>query len=217
MILPRVGTDIKEMMKSRVEDVITRQVSSRLCDHKAIRRVIRTAVDDAGLLSSDMDSDIDEGDSDGDMSFRNSNCGMTRIQDLDDIDGEDDNGYANRDRNIDVDESQIPAVVEVAMDAVLSYMSEIMTPALIVHDITGAIQSVLHQIGRHMAPHHTNIDYNESDNSDVDLDVNDLNSHNPSDGIESAQTFNWVRKVESKPQPRHPRAHCSANGWTRPL
>ncbi|KAF9361501.1 hypothetical protein BGX34_007101 [Mortierella sp. NVP85] len=179
MMLPGVGTDVKEMMKSKIEEVITQQVSSRLRDYEAIRCVIRAAVDDAGqLLLSDMDSDVDEGDIDGDMPFRNSNRRMMGIQDLDDIEGEDDNEFTDSYRTTDIDESQIPAVVEVAMDAVLSYMSEIIIPALIIHDTTGAIQSV-HQIGQHKAPHHTNIDYNGS--GDVDFDV----SQSLSNGIES--------------------------------
>jgi hypothetical protein len=143
-----------------------------------------------------MDSDVDESDSDDDMPFGNSNRVIARIQDLDDIDDENDNGYTDRDRNTGVDESQIPAVVEVAMDAVLSCMSEIMTPALIIHDITGAIQSVLHPIGRHKAPYHTNIDYNKSDNGDVDLDVSDLNSHNPGDGINDEDHLALLSELE---------------------
>ncbi|KAF9581556.1 hypothetical protein BGW38_001385 [Lunasporangiospora selenospora] len=45
-----------------------------------------------------------------------------------------------------VDESQIPEVTEVAMDAVLEYMAEILAPGLVIHQLTEAIQSALYQI-----------------------------------------------------------------------
>ncbi|KAG0235988.1 hypothetical protein BGX31_004110 [Mortierella sp. GBA43] len=118
----------RDMMKHKVEQVMVKQVSSRLGSYEAIGRVIRTAVNDAGLLLP-VDAD-DDMDMDMDMD--------TDVNQEDHADGNPDI----------IDESQIPVVAQVAMEAVVGYMSEILTPALIVHEISGAIQSALEHIKR---------------------------------------------------------------------
>ncbi|KAF9372663.1 hypothetical protein CPC16_002308 [Podila verticillata] len=47
-----------------------------------------------------------------------------------------------------IDESQIPELVDVAMEAVLEYMAEVLTPSLVIHQLAEAIQTTLHDMSK---------------------------------------------------------------------
>ncbi|KAG0363958.1 hypothetical protein BGX24_004810 [Mortierella sp. AD032] len=47
-----------------------------------------------------------------------------------------------------IDESQIPLLTDIAMEAVLDYMSEILTPSLVIRQLTEAIQDALFEINK---------------------------------------------------------------------
>ncbi|KAF8966996.1 hypothetical protein BGZ46_000263 [Entomortierella lignicola] len=212
MMLPVIGVETRAVMRSKVVQVM-QQASSRLANYEAIRRVIRTAIDDAGLLPINDNYAITSDSRRGGRISRDSLAGTRRIQYTDsyyldnkdikelsdsEIDaGEDDFdndsvwfkspnavkspslqfNQKNSDRfNSGVDESEIPVVAEVAMKAVLDYMSEILAPALVIHQLTEGIQSALHQINKARDLEQSR-GYDRLDD-DMDLGINALSSQN---------------------------------------
>ncbi|GJJ72805.1 hypothetical protein EMPS_05163 [Entomortierella parvispora] len=87
---------------------------------------------------------------------------------------------SNNDNSMVLNESEIPAVTEVAMEAILDYMAEILTPTLVIHQLTEAIQSSLQQISKLKSLHgdNNNGDGGDKDDVDQDLDINALSSQN---------------------------------------
>ncbi|KAG0300113.1 hypothetical protein BGZ98_009435 [Dissophora globulifera] len=222
MMLPVISVETRAVMRTKVVQVM-QQVSGRLTSYGAIRHVVRTAVDGAGLLPME-----DDGGRVSTLqgvqgrrrrtSGDTSRGGVRRIQytDSEDVDGDEESIVRSRDDSVesgdmmdgefdkdsawfrlhttstssaqpsgsrgDVDESQIPVVVEVAMEAVIDYMSEVLTPALVIHQLTEAIQSALYQIKKLKTLQRSRDDgVMTDDGSDLDLDINALSSQSLND------------------------------------
>ncbi|KAG0198272.1 hypothetical protein BGX28_008272 [Mortierella sp. GBA30] len=224
-------------MRSKVIQVMD-EVSLGLTNYDAVRRVIRTAVDDAGLLpylqedyhhqyqtkkktagrhgsgsgvtiadsawpSKKARSSRGDGirrilyyDSEDQETMSEDPKGGIETLDDDDDDNDDGNArespwfrlsasttaahkhrYSAEETDV-IDESQIPVVVQVAMEAVIDYIAEILTPTLIIHQLTEAIQDTLHQISRLRALQYPLTDSEQADEttSNTDFDINALSS-----------------------------------------
>ncbi|KAG0327181.1 hypothetical protein BG000_001052 [Podila horticola] len=218
MMLPVIGVETRAVIRTKVMQVV-QQASQGLTAYESIQRVIRTAVDDAGLLRMrDLRAEkieenkktttmkkglkkggrpwriqyVDEGDQFGPTIFEdnqqdnnnNRNPGELENEDMDEEDDEEEDnnnnigaieneeneekeaswfGLASRtassassssstspqpQQENAIDESQIPEVVDVAMEAVLEYMAEVLTPSLVIHQLTEAIQTTLHDMSK---------------------------------------------------------------------
>ncbi|KAG0093295.1 hypothetical protein BGZ93_004461, partial [Podila epicladia] len=77
-----------------------------------------------------------------------------------------------------IDESQIPEVVDVAMEAVLDYMAEVLTPNLVIHQLTEAIQTTLHDMSKNRK---LRLQEQQREAALWDNDINSL-SHSPGNG-----------------------------------
>ncbi|KAF9968346.1 hypothetical protein BGZ70_004743 [Mortierella alpina] len=213
MMVPVIGAETRSVMKSKVIEVMD-DVSAGLTNYNAVRRVIRTAVDDAGLLPTiDDDSHrrrrrlANGGDLARKQQRQHQDDGIKRIlyYDSDDHASEEDSpdllaedfegeeveakdstwfrlSVARKDPQMDVDESQIPSVVQVAMEAVLDYAAEILTPTLVIHQLTEAIQETLQQISKHRALQGVSSDPDDT-LGEADHDINVL----------SSQSSSWAR------------------------
>ncbi|KAF9347101.1 hypothetical protein BGX26_001395 [Mortierella sp. AD094] len=177
MMLPVIGVETRAVMRAKVVQVM-QQVSSRLTNYEAIRRVIRTAVDDAGLLLADDDhtvitsgrKELEEGEEDSESAWFNLPGALKPSSHQGD--------QKSNDMFSGVDESQIPVVAEVAVEAVLDYMSEILTPALVIHQLTEGIQSAFYQISKVKDLERPGNDDGFDDSNDINLDINALSSQN---------------------------------------
>ncbi|CAO3563137.1 unnamed protein product [Mortierella alpina] len=212
MMVPVIGVETRSVMKSKVIEVMD-DVSAGLTNYNAVRRVIRTAVDDAGLLPA-IDDDyhrrrrrLDNGgglsrkqqrqrqddgikrilyyDSD-DHASEEEGSNLAEDYESEEVEAQDSTWFrlsvARKDPQMDVDESQIPSVVQVAMEAVLDYAAEILTPTLVIHQLTEAIQETLQQISKHRALQ--GFSPNQDDTvGEADHDVNVL----------SSQSSSWAR------------------------
>ncbi|KAG0358033.1 hypothetical protein BC939DRAFT_494709 [Gamsiella multidivaricata] len=177
MMLPIADIEARVFMRAKLVQVM-QQASDRLRDYEAIQRVIRMAVDDAGLLP------VDDGYNVARVSRKGGWDGFQRIQYKDSNESSDNDSANNNSsdginedeendmeenkekatvwfrlppalkssrpgtRSTELDESQIPIVTEVAMEAVISYMSEVLTPVLISHQLAEAIQITLSHINK---------------------------------------------------------------------
>ncbi|KAF9955459.1 hypothetical protein BGZ72_003724 [Mortierella alpina] len=211
MMVPVIGAETRSVMKAKVMEVMD-DVSAGLTNYNAVRRVIRTAVDDAGLLPTIEDNYHHRrrtaktradalADVEG-LSWRRrqrQDDGIKRIlyYDSDDHESEDDGtdmaedfegedaeakdstwfrlSATRKDPQMDVDESEIPSVVQVAMEAVLDYAAEILTPTLVIHQLTEAIQDTLQQISKLRAQQSLSSDQDEAA-SEAEHDINILSS-----------------------------------------
>ncbi|KAF9103749.1 hypothetical protein BGX27_010390 [Mortierella sp. AM989] len=220
MMLPVIGVETRAVMRAKVVQVM-QQVSSRLTNYEAIRRVIRSAVDDAGLLLIDNGHTIVTSRRRGKKRSRDSLMGARRIQykdsdysdddaskgssyyfdyetDMEDEGEDGDSGWfrlpgtlksssrpgnqKNNDGLNSVDESQIPVVAEAAMEAVLDYMSEVLTPVLVIHQLTEGIQNALYHISKVKSLERPRNEDNSDEGSDMDFDINALSSQSISKG-----------------------------------
>ncbi|KAG0039823.1 hypothetical protein BGZ82_006524 [Podila clonocystis] len=77
-----------------------------------------------------------------------------------------------------IDESQIPEVVDVAMEAVLDYMAEVLTPSLVIHQITEAIQTTLHDMSKNRK---LRLQAEQRETASLSDDINSL-SQSPGNG-----------------------------------
>ncbi|KAF9989980.1 hypothetical protein BGZ75_004166 [Mortierella antarctica] len=206
MMVPVIGAETRSVMKSKVIEVMD-DVSAGLTNYNAVRRVIRTAVDDAGLLPT-LDDDyhhrrrrrrMSSGEELARKRRQRQDDGIKRIlyYDSDDHESEEDGtdmaedfegeeagakdstwfrlSVARKDPQMDVDESQIPSVVQVAMEAVLDYAAEILTPTLVIHQLTEAIQETLQQISKRRALQTFSSDQDDTTGK-ADHDINVLSS-----------------------------------------
>ncbi|KAF9921475.1 hypothetical protein FBU30_008470 [Linnemannia zychae] len=211
MMLPVVGVETRAVIRTKVAEVM-QQVVRGLTSYEAVEKVIRTAVDDAGLqlvtmapstspLSSELNPSRDNYNDNNDNKS-NSLRREAREDDLfvmnndfrDDViseyDGEfDESSSISGETNPvtatitadTIDESQIPVVTDIAMEAVLDYMAEILTPSLVIHQLTEAIQGALQDISqqrkavlRMRVQHKNNKDEKYLDDLDNEEDVVDL-------------------------------------------
>lgn len=193
-MLPVIGVETRAVIRTKVVQVV-QQASQGLTSYDSIRRVIRTAVDDAGLLRT-RGSEVKKmkgrkqgpwgiqntDDSDGgptifeDQEDSNNDGNPGELESEDNEEGDDEDNTIGSIKNEEeekeaswfrlasrrtssstspssissrqqqegrIDESQIPEVVDVAMEAVLDYMAEVLTPSLVIHQLTEAIQTTL--------------------------------------------------------------------------
>lgn len=200
-MLPVIGVETRTVIRTKVVQVV-QQASQRLTSYNSIQRVIRTAVDDAGLLRT-RDPEVnktkgwkqgpwriqytDEGDGgptifeDNDQEESNNDGNPGELESEDDEEGDDEDNNIGDIENEEeekeafwfslasrrtassaspsstssqqqyedrIDESQIPELVDVAMEAVLEYMAEVLTPSLVIHQLTEAIQTTLHDMSK---------------------------------------------------------------------
>ncbi|KAF9435337.1 hypothetical protein BGZ76_006488 [Entomortierella beljakovae] len=217
-MLPVIGVETRAVMRAKVVQVM-QQVSSRLTDYESIRRVIRSAVDDAGLLmlldsdhtvvtnerrgkkgtkggirrihykdSSEYYDNNDRGDdkyyleTKGSLEDENetSESVWGRLQDVlrstPRHGNQESSGSSSRNLKGVIDESQIPVVADIAMGAVLDYVAEILTPALVIHQLTEGIQSSLYQISKDKDFDQNNNNNDSEDSNEQDLDIGALSS-----------------------------------------
>lgn len=132
--------------------------------YEAIERVIRSAVDDAGGLQLLQLTPPAKG---SDLGGRNSlrrgreddlsvvddsrNDQISEYDDVDDVSNGSNSNSNNGETTTTagmIDESQIPVIADIAMEAVLDYMAEILTPSLVIHQLTEAIQGALFEISK---------------------------------------------------------------------
>ncbi|KAI1319904.1 hypothetical protein EDD11_002579 [Mortierella claussenii] len=224
MMLPVIGVETREVMRTKVVQVM-QEASTRLKDYESIRRVIRIAVDDAGLLSIDDGQTVVRGHRtrlDGTMQQTTRRAQFKDQEDMNDVDGNlSGDDKANGDDDVDdesdvdannddkgsvwfrragsrspstvpnprknrltdaasIDDTQIPIVAEVAMEAVLDYVSEILSPTLVIHQLTEGIQSALQQISKAKALQSTKDGISTDEGNDTDLDINTLSSQSAS-------------------------------------
>ncbi|KAG0053713.1 hypothetical protein BGZ83_000522 [Gryganskiella cystojenkinii] len=95
--------------------------------------------------------------------------------------------------------SQIPAVTEVAMEAVLDYMAEILTPTLVIHQLTEAIQEALQQISKQQQVRGQLVDFN----GQINLDINTLSNQNAARDHHSLDLLSddWIWSSSSSSSP----------------
>ncbi|KAF8924214.1 hypothetical protein BGZ58_002037 [Dissophora ornata] len=91
MMLPVIGVETRAIMRTKVVQVM-RQVSSRLTNYEAVRRVVRTAIDDAGLLPVVEETQATSSRSLGRRRSRSGRRDHLRRIQYADSDGQDDDG-----------------------------------------------------------------------------------------------------------------------------
>lgn len=203
-MLPVIGVETRAVIRTKVGEVMGSVVGG-LKHYDAIERVIRSAIDDAGGLQLLQLTPSTKGSSLG--GGGNSPRGVreddllvvddsrydqiSEYDDVDDVSG----GGSNSNRNNGetttttgmIDESQIPVITEIAMEAVLDYMAEILTPSLVIHQLTEAIQGALFEISKQRKAlqrirrerHNDGGDDEDGyldDVNEADLDLDDLSS-----------------------------------------
>ncbi|KAF9093252.1 hypothetical protein BGX23_003528 [Mortierella sp. AD031] len=135
----------------------------------ANNRHSRTTMDDLMVLADDgRNEQVSEYDDVGDISNINNNINSSSNS----------NGGGGGDSEID--ESQIPVIADIAMEAVLDYMAEILTPSLVIHQMTEAIQDALFEISKQRttlqrARNQRGISNDGGDKDDNSSDLEDLN------------------------------------------
>ncbi|OAQ34291.1 hypothetical protein K457DRAFT_133848 [Linnemannia elongata AG-77] len=201
MMLPVIGVETRAVIRTKVGEVMGSVVGG-LKHYDAIERVIRSAVDDAGGLqllqltpSTTKGSSLGGGDNSPrgrreddlfvmDDSSRNDQ--ISEYDDVDDVSGGS-SGETTTTTTGMIDESQIPVITDIAMEAVLDYMAEILTPSLVIHQLTEAIQGALFEISKQRKAlqrirreRHNNGSDDEDgyleDVNEADLDLDDLSS-----------------------------------------
>lgn len=183
-MLPVIGVETRAVIRTKVTEVMASVVGG-LKHYEAIEKVIRTAVDDAGgmqllqLAPSSLGGNSPRGE---DLFVAFDESRNDQISEYDDVDGD---ATASTTTTTTIDESQIPVITDIAMEAVLDYMAEILTPSLVIHQLTEAIQSALFEISkqrkalhrmRQQQHNHGAEDEDLEDVSEVDLDLDDLSS-----------------------------------------
>ncbi|KAF9130238.1 hypothetical protein BG015_004036 [Linnemannia schmuckeri] len=211
MMLPVIGVETRAVIRQKVTEVMGSVVEG-LKHYEAIERVIRTAVDDAGglqllQLTPSTRSAIGGGNSlnrggreELFVVDDSRNDQISEYEDVDDVSGGNSNNNNDKAATTTtgmIDESQIPVITDIAMEAVLDYMAEILNPSLVIHQLTEAIQGALFEISnqrkalqrmrweRHNDSGDDEDGYLENVN-EVELDLDDLSSqslssHRPAD------------------------------------
>ncbi|KAG9072079.1 hypothetical protein KI688_006302 [Linnemannia hyalina] len=204
MMLPVIGVETRAVIRTKVGEVMGSVVGG-LKHYEAIERVIRSALDDAGglqllqLAPPTKESSLGGGNSPRggreDDLFVVDDSRNDQISEYDDVD--DFSGVNNSNSNNNngetatttgmIDESQIPVITDIAMEAVLDYMAEILTPSLVIHQLTEAIQGALFEISKQRKAlqrirreRHSDGGDDEDgyldDVNEADLDLDDLSS-----------------------------------------
>ncbi|KAF8926513.1 hypothetical protein BGZ47_002681, partial [Haplosporangium gracile] len=214
MMLPVIGVETRAVIRQKVTEVMGSMMRG-LKHYEAIERVIRTAVDDAGglqllQLTPSTRSTLGDGNSlriggrEKEL-FEVDDSRNDQISEYDDVDDVSGGNSSNNNNSGEatattprmIDESQIPVITDIAMEAVLNYMAEILTPSLVIHQLTEAIQGALFEISkqrkalqRMRRERHSDSGADEDgyleDANEVDLDLDDLSSqslssHRPAD------------------------------------
>lgn len=165
-MLPVIGVETRAVIRTKVGEVMGSVVGG-LKHYEAIEKVIRSAIDDAGglqllqLASSTQGSRLGGENSPREVRENDlfvvddsRNDQISEYDDVDDISGGGGNSNSNRNNGETttttgmIDESQIPVITDIAMEAVLDYMAEILTPSLVIHQLTEAIQGALFEISK---------------------------------------------------------------------
>ncbi|KAF9119689.1 hypothetical protein BGW39_000116 [Mortierella sp. 14UC] len=157
-MLPVIGVETRAVIRTQVAEVM-QQVVAGLKNYEVLGRVIRTAVDDAGVvLATVAPPEASLGESSKSRSRQDGLLAMgdTRYDQSSEYDDVDDEiptatvatAQATAPTTPTIDESQIPVLTDIAMEAVLDYMAEILTPSLVIHQLTEAIQGALFDISK---------------------------------------------------------------------
>ncbi|KAG0290289.1 hypothetical protein BGZ96_006257 [Linnemannia gamsii] len=187
MMLPVIGVETRAVIRSKVTEVMG-SVIGGLKHYEAIEKVIRTAVDDAGgiqLLQLAPSSLGGNSPRDDDLFVAFDDSRNDQISEYDDVDGDATTSTTTTTTTGMIDESQIPVITDIAMEAVLDYMTEILTPSLVIHQLTEAIQTALseiskqrkalHRMRQHQQQHSDGTeDEDLEDINEVDFDLDDL-------------------------------------------
>ncbi|KAF9124493.1 hypothetical protein BGX30_000916 [Mortierella sp. GBA39] len=164
MMLPVIGVETRAVIRTKVGEVMGSVVGG-LKHYEAIEKVIRSALDDAGglqllqLAPPTKESSLGGGNSPRggreDDQFVVDDSRNDQISEYDDVDDFSGVNHSNSNNNGEtatttgmIDESQIPVITDIAMEAVLDYMAEILTPSLVIHQLTEAIQGALFEISK---------------------------------------------------------------------
>lgn len=188
MMLPVIGVETRAVIRTKVSEVMGSVVGG-LKHYEAIEKVIRTAVDDAGgmqLLQLAPSSLGGNSPRDDDLFVAFDDNRNDQISEYDDVDG-DATATTTSTTTAMIDESQIPVITDIAMEAVLDYMAEILTPSLVIHQLTEAIQGALSEISKQRKALHRmrqqqqqhndgTEDEDLEDINEADLDLDDLSS-----------------------------------------
>ncbi|KAG0271169.1 hypothetical protein BGZ95_001061 [Linnemannia exigua] len=160
MMLPVIGVETRAVIRTKVAEVM-QQIIAGLTHYEAVKKVIRTAVDDAGLVllvqppvtveDSRQTSRRKRKGKEDDL-FSMEDGRYEQISEYDDVDDEIPTTTTMTTTTTTttptIDESQIPVLTDIAMEAVLDYMAEILTPSLVIRQLTEAIQGALFEINK---------------------------------------------------------------------
>ncbi|KAF9912317.1 hypothetical protein EC991_000210 [Linnemannia zychae] len=230
MMLPVIGVETRAVIRSQVAEVM-QQVIAGLKNYETLGRVIRTAVDDAGIVLVVPPSEAVEANHDRssrnsqtltnrqDDLFTRDNSQHDQISEYDDVDDETSPSTATTATTTaqtmrTIDESQIPVLTDIAMEAVLDYMAEILTPSLVIRQLTEAIQTALFEISKQrQALHRLRVQQHESGREDEDGYMEDVNGADIELDEFSSQLLGGGRRGSgSSPADRHG-VDLLSDGW----
>ncbi|KAK3842755.1 MAG: hypothetical protein J3R72DRAFT_490265 [Linnemannia gamsii] len=193
MMLPVIGVETRAVIRTKVAEVM-QQIVAGLTHYEAVKRVIRTAVDDAGLVLLVQPVTVEHSLTsrrrrrrEGDL-FSMVDGRYEQISEYDDVDDEiptTTTTTATTTTTPTIDESQIPVLTDIAMEAVLDYMSEILTPSLVIRQLTEAIQDALFEINKQRKVlHRMRVQQHGSSSEDEDGYLEDVNGDGDSSSFD---------------------------------